>query len=1211
MTAANDFHPPRPNGPSSSSSVPPPPAPPLPPQRYAQRATNAFVRFAQPFIGASRPPSAHDNRSDDLTGRLPPTSVPRSSIPASSQTTSHRTGIPIAALDISPGRSHVVLAGAEILKTVRVAGTRCAEEFNLRTALINYASTHNNSDTAISAKHRDQLAAVDVKWSHGSFASTIATAAANGKIVIYDINRPGVELGRIVEHQRQVHSLDFNPNGGHLLLSGSQDSSIRLWDMRANQKGKFGITWWSRDRFATNSDGVRHVKWSPSDVFHFACATDTGVIQKWDIRKNSGPLLRITAHSKTCTAIDFHPDGKHVASASADKTVKVWDFSSSDRRQKPKLSINTPHGVTKAIWRPAGFASKSQPSKSCESTQIVTTYGAQDPRVHIWDLKRPHVPLREIDKYGSAPTCMLWHSEDLLWTAGLEGMFTQTDVQFVPRPYDRRPLQALDCAANGPLTFQVQKRPDRRNSSFAIHSNIPATSGSSQSKDSGEKLSGSKSATDESADDSFDPNVYSSSFRRRNTHQFQSKSPSKSLSNTPPSSVGLPIVELEAALGEKSSLPTNQQGIANFAVDAEEPKCFEALANKYQFTGVLFQDEIVSARLDLLLESVFERNAGVAQELQCFRLAQTWRILAELFSGQLKDRAESQRTERLSTARTHTGKSYHDQDKELKNPSFKYLAPAAVDSPKDTAGGSGATTPLARRASQSSIATRETEKHSLADEQTSASHLESGKPYHSSTREQMRQDHRRFSFGKPRSYLESSPVTIDSRRRPASRFALGPDTPPARDLPKSGRPDRRSDSFSLSNPALGHSFNLRTDSFDSEEMRIGKMSFEDEPFRPSLLPHQSFGSDSSGHNLRPSARSSFEDDVFRSDHSELARQSIESKRLTASSTIVPDENALEDLSPFPSPDISMKYPSSSPYTLFKPSTLSQPPQTPSLIPSDFFAGSSTSSLPRTTHLNAFTLVAHLTPYLLSPSLTDLATLSTALVLLLPFFPALLPPPLVFQTLLTYHTHLLSHSLYATATSLRLASQTLGPLLRPLWYPYTLDVHLKHACLSCQRAIRLGSTSPKCPKCTLPFAPCMICQRRSRPKLWSWCPACGHGGHMTCVEEWFVVKGGKLSGGQCAVGGCGCDCRKGSKRDERVAREKQRKDSRREEDRRGERRGSVPVWREGDFGRKSVEGEESIDKDGWEVGESQAVKEAVGFMRRGFGGGRVGGEGKSL
>jgi WD repeat-containing protein 24 len=89
------------------------------------------------------------------------------------------------------------------------------------------------------------------------------------------------------------------------------------------------MTCQSLNRFSGNSDGIRDLRWSPTNGVEFAIGTDNGTIQRWDIRRDNAPLLKINAHEKTCNAVDWHPDGKHIASGGADKNIKVWDFSSS------------------------------------------------------------------------------------------------------------------------------------------------------------------------------------------------------------------------------------------------------------------------------------------------------------------------------------------------------------------------------------------------------------------------------------------------------------------------------------------------------------------------------------------------------------------------------------------------------------------------------------------------------------------------------------------------------------------------------------------------------------------------------------------------------------------------------------------------------------------------------------------------------------------
>ncbi|MCJ1365708.1 SEA (Seh1-associated) complex subunit [Acarospora aff. strigata] len=614
----------------NSPPPPPPPAPPLPPQRYANRATSALVRFAQPFIYGSRPPSAQANRPEDLRGSFRP-SAPRSSSPLSCKTTAHKTGIPIAALDISPTRTHVILAGREILKTVRVSGTACAEEFNLRSAIIAYASTHTPVSGSVSAKHKDQLAASDVKWSHGRFASTVATAAVNGRLVVYDINRSGVELARLHEHNRQVHKVAFNPHEGALLLSGSQDTTVKLWDLRALSGDRSVMTCRSIHRYVGNNDGVRDLKWSPTDGVEFATGTDNGVVQRWDLRKESAPLLKINAHEKTCHSIDWHPDGIHLASASADKNVKVWDFTSTDRRLKPSWEFRAPQAVVNVRWRPPCWSTETHSQGSWQCTHLATSYDQRDPRVHLWDFRRPNIPFREFDRYNSAPTDMLWHSEDLLWTVSNEGMFTQTDIHFAPKVLERRSLHAFDWSSTGDITVFSQKRPKRRGSGIEDVSADLLSSGKGRGS-SGEKFSGSQSVTDGSLEDGF----LSSSLKKRHSKTSSTRS-SKSLGGTPPiASNTAAVVNLEKTLDQNGVYKPIRSITWYHVVGTFDADVFCYLANNYCSLPEAATQVASSCALGQTLRRICAENASHAEYAGQFRLSQSWKIIGLALGNRLE-----------------------------------------------------------------------------------------------------------------------------------------------------------------------------------------------------------------------------------------------------------------------------------------------------------------------------------------------------------------------------------------------------------------------------------------------------------------------------------------------------------------------------------------------------------------------------------------------
>ncbi|OCK85015.1 WD40 repeat-like protein, partial [Lepidopterella palustris CBS 459.81] len=632
----------------SSAAVPPsiPPPPPLPPTKQHPDRRSYFSRFVTQSLSAygSRPPSAQaiqpdGGRPNPLVPRLPGISS------GSSQDASHKTGLEITALDINRERTHAILAGREILKTIRINDAKCAEDINLRAAIINYAA-HNTAGPGTSARHRETLEIHDVKWSHGQFDTHIATAATNGKVILYDLNRAGMELARLHEHHRQVHKVAFNPHQGYLLLSGSQDGTVRLWDLRDMRKD--AMTCLSRERFSGQNEPIRDVQWSPTDGVEFAFGTDNGTIQRWDFRNSKSAKLRIQAHpSKTCTSVDWHPDGKHLLSASVDKTVRIWDFSSEAKRssrQSPAFVLRTPYPVFRARWRPPYWSEEFHEQGSYQCTQLATSYDRDHAVVHLWDFRRPCLPFREIHRYSSAPSDMLWHSRDFLWTVGREGVFTQTDVHFSPKVVDRRNLQAFAVSPSGEVSGFAQKRPSRRRSDLEYSTDDTYITDSREKRSSPEKNS-LRSSADDSVDDSF----LSSSLRRHHGRTASNRS-TKSFGSTPPSSdTPNKVMFLTDSMALHSdSLKPNQVAFRGVLPGSASVQIFTYLAQKYKAIPLPDPPTVESFNN---LQRIFAQNAEYAQRAAFYRLAETWRVVGASISNTARRRAELHKNHRLAQQR--------------------------------------------------------------------------------------------------------------------------------------------------------------------------------------------------------------------------------------------------------------------------------------------------------------------------------------------------------------------------------------------------------------------------------------------------------------------------------------------------------------------------------------------------------------------------------
>lgn len=569
---------------------------------------------------------------------------PRSTRTAYSQDASHKTGLDIAAIDINRDRTHAVLAGKEVLKTVRVQDAKIVDDINLRAAVLNYTDSH--------ARQREGSSVHDVKWSHGQFSSHIATAAANGKVILYDLRR-GEEITRLHEHDRQVHKLGFNPHQGYLLLSASQDATVRLWDLRDMRRD--AAVYHSRDKYAGNNGGIRDVQWSPTDAVDFAFGTDNGTLQRWDFRYSKTAKQKITAHDRTCTSIDWHPDGKHLLSASVDRTVKIWDFSIDGRRQKAAYVLTTPYPVYRAKWRPPYWSDDSHERGAYQCTQLATSYDKEHPVIHVWDFRRPYLPFREINKFTTAPSDMLWHSRDKLWTVGKLGVFQQNDVHHAPKIVDRRNLQALAVSPSGEISGVAQPRPRHRHAASLAHPDDTYVGDQRDQRESPEKGS-----YRSSADDSLDDNFLASAIKRHHGRTASNRS-TRSFGSTPPSDTAPKVMFLTDSISTRSeSFKPNQLAFRGALPGAANVQIFAYLAQKYRTIALVDPPDVQSY---LEINRVFEQNAEYAERAALYRLAQTWRIVGASIAAATRRRAELHRKHRVLPRKHVNGVSANTQTK--------------------------------------------------------------------------------------------------------------------------------------------------------------------------------------------------------------------------------------------------------------------------------------------------------------------------------------------------------------------------------------------------------------------------------------------------------------------------------------------------------------------------------------------------------------------
>lgn len=563
--------------------------------------------------------------------------------PSASQNVVYPAGAPILCLDTSTDHRAAVIAGRHVLKTILFDGLSVSEGTDLRAA-INSAS----SKGASSSLTADQLSIRDVKW-HGD--ATIFTACANGKIFSYDLSRiatggAALEFVQTREDSRQVNSLDINPHRQTTLLSGSQDGLVRYFDIRAPvQSRSGGLTYSPRGAYKCNADGVRQVKWSPKDGFYFACGTESGVVLKWDVRKIAQPLLKIPAHDKACASISWHPDGNHLISGGWDSKCAVWDMSkNADKRQKPRWVIYTPASVSAVAWRPGLWSASAQGKRAA---QVAVSYDDGSHKryginaVHIWDLARPSMPYKEIERFEISPSGLLWQNQDLLWTVGHDGFFNQCDVAFAPKVLDRQSVSTMALSARGDAVMFLDERLQDRPRPPIVHhqpSVVPPRTSYSSSPTT-PMLSISRSDSEEDVVGSFlGPRRRVSRKRRHSLRSIPV------LSTTPPSGPGLGddlVLGLEQAIKVTGTYKTQQSMAVGHVPAAARVDVYQYLSSYYLETLDKELPFVEGAKpLAHRIADIMEKYARAAEHVNLFRLAQTWRILAYSMNLLLNRRAQ-------------------------------------------------------------------------------------------------------------------------------------------------------------------------------------------------------------------------------------------------------------------------------------------------------------------------------------------------------------------------------------------------------------------------------------------------------------------------------------------------------------------------------------------------------------------------------------------
>jgi len=268
---------------------------------------------------------------------------------------------------------------------------------------------------------------------------TLATGSQDYTLKLWDVATGGLRL--LKGHKGYVNAVAFSHDGKTLASVG--DTTIRLWDFATGAHLR---------TIKTNSFMLYSVAFSPdgrtlaSGSQDYENADQTalggGVATLWDIA--SGARLRIlkSGWGDVRTTV-FSPDGKTLATGSADSTITLWDVATG-------VALRTldkwPRVPGQSMSRPLAFVNSA--AFSPDGTALVS--GSYDETVALWDVASGSV-LRYFRGHSSSVTSVafghdgktlasgsddhtikLWDVVTGLELRTLEGHSSPTSVAFSP-----------------------------------------------------------------------------------------------------------------------------------------------------------------------------------------------------------------------------------------------------------------------------------------------------------------------------------------------------------------------------------------------------------------------------------------------------------------------------------------------------------------------------------------------------------------------------------------------------------------------------------------------------------------------------------------------------------------------------------------------------------------------------------------------------------
>jgi WD40 repeat protein len=194
----------------------------------------------------------------------------------------------------------------------------------------------------------------------------MVSGSLDKSILLWDIHTGDI-TGKIEGHTDRVRCVTFNPKDDSKIASASADNTVRVWD---------AVTGTQLLMLRGHTNNVWSVSWSPDGRYLVSGSSDTSV-RVWDCEKifkidksslpsspnSSVPELSssvvLSDHKRPVMCVRWNPLGKWFVSGSLDFTANIYEVSNGGEQESIQVTLQTSqrtfqHCVFACEWSPSG-----------------------------------------------------------------------------------------------------------------------------------------------------------------------------------------------------------------------------------------------------------------------------------------------------------------------------------------------------------------------------------------------------------------------------------------------------------------------------------------------------------------------------------------------------------------------------------------------------------------------------------------------------------------------------------------------------------------------------------------------------------------------------------------------------------------------------------------------------------------------------------------